>query len=101
MAPTHPDLQETKEPEPGQPVSAEVKVDVFPALCHVSLSWIGETGTIRRAVEAQLQRRLEGARTFDNPSAGWMLALTGLLLGLILLAGMTLLLIHYFPPRRW
>jgi len=80
--------------------SAELTVEVFPSMCHVSLHWLRTEGNLRGEIENQLARDIEGARTFDNPAATWFLGLTGLLFGLIFLTGMIWVLTAYFPPRR-
>jgi hypothetical protein len=80
--------------------SAELAVETFPSMCHVSLHWLRADRGLRAAVENDLARGLAGARTFENAAANWLLGFTGLLFGLIFLTGMILILTLYLPPRR-
>ena len=70
-------------------------------MCHVTLHWIHERGHVRTELEAQLARRIDGARAFDNPAASWFLGLSGFLFGLAFLTALVLVLTRFFPGRRW
>ena len=79
--------------------TAELRLEVFPSLCNVSLHWSRAEGELRAAIENRLARALEGARTFDNPAATWFMGAAGLLFGMICLTGMIWFLTVYFPRR--
>lgn len=64
---------------------AELLVDAFPALAHVTLHWRYHERGLRRSVEKQLHAALEHATALENPAAGWFLGASGLIFGLITL----------------
>jgi hypothetical protein len=78
---------------------AELLVEVFPPMCNVCLHWRQADGAMRSAVEKQLARALNDARTLDNPAANWFMAMTGLLFGLIFLTGMIWIMTAYLLRR--
>jgi hypothetical protein len=80
--------------------SAELVVEPFQPLCNVSLHWRGDR-QLRALFEQELLRGLDEARTFDNPAAGWLLGVTGIMFGVMFLTGMVWVLIKYLPPRHW
>jgi hypothetical protein len=78
--------------------SAELRVETFPSMCHVTLHWDIYTPEIRREVEAELEKVLTLAAPEDNPSAGWFLSVSGLIFGILfMIVGMILVVI--FAPR--
>lgn len=83
------------------PAVAEVELVPFAAMCNLTLIWRYAKGALRDEVEGELRRRLDEARALDNPAAGWLLGLCGLLFGLLFLAAVVLVLTLYFPPRHW
>ncbi len=83
------------------PAFAELEIEVFPALCHATLHWRHHGGNLRHVVETELAKRLDGARAEDNPAGSWLLGVSGLLFGLLILTAMVLILTKFFPPRRW
>jgi hypothetical protein len=70
---------------------AEVEVEVFPALCHVTLHWDTYTAEIRRQIEADLEKALELAAPEENPAAGWFLSISGLVFGALFTIGVVVL----------
>ncbi|MCI0379953.1 MAG: hypothetical protein L0215_20420 [Gemmataceae bacterium] len=80
---------------------AEVSVEYFVPLCHVTLHWRRNDLTLRTQVENKLNRLLPEARTLENPAGGWLYIVTAILFGLIFLAGMLWVFLTFFPPRRW
>jgi hypothetical protein len=65
----------------------ELRVDPFPALCHVTLKWSKANGALRQEVEAELARVLAGVYTRRNPVGTWFLSLA-LSLFLLLFTGL-------------
>jgi hypothetical protein len=57
---------------PGGPRYAEVSLDTFQMLCHVTLHWETYTPYFRREIEDRLERSL-GDDPVDNPAAAWLL----------------------------
>jgi hypothetical protein len=80
--------------------SGEIEVEPFTVMCNVTLHWRGAARQLRPEVEAELAKRLEDAWAQENPAAGWLLGLSGLLFGFVFLTGVMLILTIYFP-RRW
>ncbi len=81
--------------------SALVQVDVFPALCNVTLHWDYPSPLVRQEIEAELARALKRVDSPDNPAASWFLGIGGTLLGICFLLLLVVLLFVIFPPRRW
>jgi hypothetical protein len=57
---------------PGGSRYAEVSLDTFQMLCHVTLHWEIYTPYFRREIEDRLERGL-GDDPVDNPAAAWLL----------------------------
>ncbi len=89
--------------EPGESAGllADVSVEYFVPLCHVTLHWRRNDATLRRQVEDKLNRLLPEARTLENPAGGWLYVVSAILFGLIFLAGMLWIFLTFFPVRRW
>ena len=62
---------------------AEVEVDLFSALCHVTLHWRAATPEFQRDFERRLRQHVTWARTDDNPVGNWFLVVAGLLFGVL------------------
>lgn len=58
--------------QPGGPRYAEVTLDTFQMLCHVTLHWDTCPPYFRREIEDRLERAL-GDAAVDNPAAAWLL----------------------------
>jgi hypothetical protein len=58
--------------QPGGPRYAELALDTFQMLCHVTLHWEVCTPYFRREIEDRLERAL-GDDPIDNPTAAWLL----------------------------
>ncbi|MBM4068340.1 MAG: hypothetical protein FJ271_05280 [Planctomycetes bacterium] len=92
---------------PGKPApashlpSALVRIDPFPALAHVTLHWESANAPLRHEVERALIQALKHVQTRDNPAGSWILGIGGILLGFGFLIILVLVMIAYFPPRRW
>ena len=83
-------------PNPCVNQYAEVEVEPFPALCHVTLHWDQYTPQLRRDIEKELQTRLEYAVPDDNPATGWFLGVSGLIFGMMVTAMLTFMLVVLF-----
>jgi hypothetical protein len=70
---------------PGDAPVAEVEIDNFPSLSHVTLHWDNYTPEIRRRIEAELNRSLASTAPLDNPAAGWFLNISGIIFGALLM----------------
>lgn len=62
---------------------AELDVEAFPSMCHVTLHWIWCDAKLRAEIERELDKTLESAAPLDNPAAGWFLSVSGLILGAV------------------
>ncbi len=60
---------------------AEMVVESFPSMCNVTLHWDNYAPEVRRQIEAELDRCLEGAAPLENSSAGWFLNISGMIFG--------------------
>jgi hypothetical protein len=79
------------------PAVAQVRIESFPAGCHVTLHWQSYVPAARAAVEQALVKIVEQARQEDNVLAGWFLILAGLVFGLISLVVIAVYLSIYLP----
>lgn len=80
--------------------SALIQVDVFPALCHVTLHWDDPSPLVRQEIETELARALQRTQSPDNPAASWFLGIGGILLGICFLLLMLVFLFTIFSPRH-
>ena len=62
---------------------AELEVETFPSLCHVTLHWGRCAPGVRGEIEKELAKGLDSAVSEDNPVAGWMLSISGLIFGVL------------------
>jgi hypothetical protein len=62
---------------------AEMNIETFPSMCHVTLHWIWCDAKLRGEIERELDKTLESAAPLDNPAAGWFLSVSGLILGAV------------------
>jgi hypothetical protein len=78
---------------------AELVIENFGSMCHVTLHWEQSTPHVRSQVEEELERVLELAAPEENAAAGWFYSISGLIFGaLFMVAGMILVII--FLPRH-
>jgi hypothetical protein len=57
----------------GATTVAVLEVDPFPAMRHVSLTWLDEPGPLFKEVEGELSRALEQVPAANSQVAGWFL----------------------------
>src|SRR6516164_8634175 len=81
--------------------SALIHVDVFPALCNVTLHWVNPSPLARHEIEVELARALRRVDSPDNPASSWFLGIGGILLGICFLLLVAVVLFVLFPPRHW
>ena len=62
---------------------AELQIDVFSSMCHVTLLWGKCSPNARQEIEAELHKSLENGAPLENPAAGWFLSVSGLILGAV------------------
>lgn len=90
--------------QPQAPADAPpvlVRIDPFPSLAHVTLHWEVAHTQLRRDIEVELAGALKHVQTPDNPAGSWILGIGGILLGFVFLIVLVIVMIAYFPPRRW
>lgn len=89
----------TAQPEVhGEPrLAAELQVDAFAPLCHVTLHWRRGSREWSADFEAALAKNLEGAATEDNPAANWFLGIASLLFGVLFMVGAMWIFTQFFP----
>lgn len=69
-------------PQDAAPLEGEsyVAVDALPLLCNVSLCWQGSAAErMREQLELDLGKALRQVYTEENPAAGWLLGVSGVL----------------------
>ena len=62
---------------------ADLEIESFPSMCHVTLHWGPSTPGMREQVERELAKNLEAAAPLENAAAGWFLSVSGLILGAV------------------
>ncbi len=78
-----------------------VRFGGFPMMRHMSLDWLGVPADMRALLEKDLRQQRELLRTAENSAAGWLMAISGIIFGVIFLALVLYVLFLVFPPRRW
>jgi hypothetical protein len=79
---------------------AELRVETFAAMRHVTLHWTRCTPETREQIEAELEKNLESAAPLENPAAGWFLNISGMIFGALIMAVLTFVIIVFFLARR-
>jgi hypothetical protein len=77
-----------------------VDVESFPALRHATLHWHASDERLRRAVDAEISARLADAMTAENPSATWLLGLSGSIFVFVFVGAFYFILVGLMP-RTW
>lgn len=79
----------------------QLDIDVFRPMSNITLHWRPDADIVRTEIEAELHRNLDECRALENPSGTWFLGMGMIFFGLIFMVVVFLLLMMYFPPRRW
>lgn len=87
-------------PSPPDHRHVELEVEPFPTLCHVTLHWDMGEPELRDQIEQELRQGLESALPDDNPAAGWILSVSGLLFGMLIMMIVAVFFL-LISPRRW
>lgn len=78
---------------------AELVVESFPSMCHITLHWDNYASHTRQQIEEELARTLEPAAPMDNAAAGWFLSVSGLIFGVVVMAVVTAAFLMVFFKR--
>lgn len=78
---------------------AELEVDAFPSMCHVTLHWRKVTKAVREEIERELDKTLESAAPLENPAAGWFLSVSGLILGAVSAIMLAIVILFFLVGR--
>jgi len=78
---------------------AELVVETFPAMAHVTLHWDNYAAQVRADIERDLDRTLELAAPMENPAAGWFLSVAGLVFGALLMVVLTIAFLLLFSKH--
>ena len=68
-------------------------------MCHVTLHWDNFGLEVRRQVEADLEKSLEGAAPLENPAAGWFLNISGMIFGSFFMLALAVVVVMVFVRR--
>jgi hypothetical protein len=68
---------------------AELEIDSFSSLCHITLHWFNYTPDVRRQIEQELNKNLEATAPLDNPAASWFLNISGIIFGSMMMVMLT------------
>ena len=71
--------------EPPRRTTGAVELDRFDPLRHVTLQWFVDDRAVRNQIEIDLQARMDEAIAAENPAATWLMGLSGMLFGLVIL----------------
>lgn len=83
-------------PQKAEPTGA-VDVEVFAPMRHATMHWHTHDHRLRHAVDNDVQRRLEEAATSENPSVSWLLGISGMIFGFVILGSVFLILAKILP----
>ncbi len=78
---------------------AELVVEPFPAMCHVTLHWRQVTTGLRRKIEAELNKSLAESAPAENAASGWFFSISGMVFGSVTMICVVLVLIAFLPRR--
>jgi hypothetical protein len=78
---------------------AQLEVETFPSMCHVTLHWRQCDPSVRDDIERELDKALESAAPLDNPAAGWFLSVSGLILGAVSAIFLAIVFLFFFLGR--
>jgi hypothetical protein len=78
---------------------AEVEIETFPSMRHITLHWVYCPPAIRRRLETVLTTSLESAAPLVNPAAGWFLNISGLIFGTLLMVVLTFVILIMTAQR--
>jgi hypothetical protein len=78
---------------------AELEIDTFAPLCHVTLLWDNYAPELRRQVENELVHHLNAAAPLENPVAGWFLNISGMIFGALVMVVLTFVTLVLFSGR--
>jgi hypothetical protein len=78
---------------------AELEIESFPSMCHVTLHWDNYSLEVRRQIEAELDKSLEAAAPLENPATGWLLNISGMIFGALLMVALAAVVVHIFFNR--
>ena len=83
-------------PAPDDRRHAELMVETFPAMCHVTLHWDSYMPEVRRSLEKELEKELVLATPEENQAAGWFLWVCGMIFGALTLVAMAVIFLMFF-----
>ena len=79
---------------------AEIIIEPFPAMCHMTLYWCGGPRSLRQSFEAELDKGLAESAPVENTASGWFFSISGLVFGSVTMICVVLALLAFLPPRR-
>lgn len=86
-------------PRPDDSRHAELEIESFSSMCHITLHWDNYAPEVRREVERELDKSLESTAPLENPSAAWFLNISGLILGMLVMVMLTFVIVSFLPRR--
>ncbi len=79
---------------------AELAIESFAAMCHVTLHWGPCTPHLRAELERELDKNLESAAPLDNAASGWFVSISGMIFGAVLVV-LAMLVVMIALSRPW
>jgi hypothetical protein len=79
--------------------AAELQIESFPPMCHITLHWDNYAPEVRRQIENELEKSLESTAPLDNPAAGWFLNISGLIFGTLLMVALAFVILIVMSRR--
>jgi hypothetical protein len=87
---------------PGPPAApaatrhAELEIESFASMCHITLHWDNCAEDVRRQIEKELDKNLEASAPLENHAAGWFLNISGTIFGALVMVVLTFVLLIVF-----
>lgn len=88
----------SEEPPRRLPTGA-VELEAFNSLRHVTLHWFVKDLRLRTQLEGDLERRLGEASAAENPATTWLLGVSSMLFGLVILGALFIILLTMYRVR--
>ena len=68
---------------------AELEIESFASMCHVTMHWEKFTPDVRAQIENELNKSLESSAPLENAAASWFLNISGMIFGTLVMVVLT------------
>jgi hypothetical protein len=79
---------------------AELAIESFASMSHVTLHWGRYTPDLRAELERELDKNLEPAAPLENSASAWFVSISGMIFGAVLVV-LAMFIVMIVLSRRW